>query len=42
MFFDNGIVLRDADEGLGDVDAGVAEQRLCEGQCETACIGGIE
>ena len=32
MFFHGGIVLRDADESLGDVDPCVAEERLCEGQ----------
>ena len=42
MFFHGGIVLRDADEGLVDVDPGVAEQRLREGQCETAGIGRVE
>jgi hypothetical protein len=28
MFFHGGIILCDADEGRGDVDAGVAEERL--------------
>ena len=42
MFFHGGIILCDADEGLGDVEAGVAEERLCEGECKTTCIGRVE
>ena len=42
MFFHDGIILRDADEGLGHVNAGVAEERLREGECEAAGIGRVE
>ena len=42
MFLDGGIVLSDADEGLGDVEAGVAEQGLRERQGEAAGVGRVE
>ena len=42
MFFHDGIVLRDANEGLRDVDAGIAEERLRKGECQTTCIGRVE
>ena len=42
MFFHGGIILCDADESFGDVNTCVAEERLCEGECETTCIGRVE
>ena len=42
VFFHGGIILCDADECLGDVDAGVAEERLREGERKATGIGWIE
>ena len=42
MLFDHGVVLGDADEGLVDVDAGIAQQTVASGERETAGTGGIE
>jgi hypothetical protein len=42
MFFHGGIILCNADKGLGDVNAGVAEERLRKGKRETAGPGRIE
>ena len=42
MFFHGGIILCDADESFGDINSRVAEERLREGEYETACIGRVE
>jgi hypothetical protein len=42
MFFHGGIILCDVDESFGDVNTGIAEERLRERQYEAACIGGVE
>ncbi len=42
MLLDHGIVLSDLDEGLVDSDAGVSEQRLREGERQTARPRGVE
>ena len=42
MLFDHGVILGDPDEGLVDVDPGIAQQRLRQRERETAGPGRIE